>query len=68
MNQDMCAFHPEEIILENFSMGDHWGIVELMKKHPIKNHEHWAYVCDPMDVDCDPDTDPNPDVPVVIRL
>ena len=25
MNQNMCAFHPEEIILENFSMADHWG-------------------------------------------
>ena len=55
MNQNMCAFHPEEIILENFSMGDHWGIVELMQKYPIQNSDHWAYVCDPMDVDLDPD-------------
>ena len=31
MNQNMCAFQPEEIILENFFMGDHWGIVELIK-------------------------------------
>jgi hypothetical protein len=51
----MCAFHPEEIILENFSMGDHWGTVELMKRYPIQNNEHWSYVRDPMDVDCDPD-------------
>ena len=36
-------------------MGDHWGVVELMQKYPIQNHEHWAYVCDPMDVDLDPD-------------
>ena len=55
MNQNMCAFHPEEIIMENFSMGDHWGTVGLMKKYPIQNNEHWSYVCDPMDVDCDPD-------------
>ena len=27
MNQNMCAFHPEEIILENFSMGDHWELL-----------------------------------------
>ena len=26
-----------------------------MQKYPIQNHEHWAYVCDPMDVDLDPD-------------
>ena len=26
-----------------------------MKRYPIQNHEHWAYVCDPMDVDRDPD-------------
>ena len=51
----MCAFRPEQIILENFFMGDHWGTVELMQKYPIQNHEHWAYVCDPMDVDLDPD-------------
>ena len=55
MNQNMCAFHPEEIILENFSMGDHWGTVELMKRYPIQNNEHWSYVCDPMDVDHDLD-------------
>lgn len=51
----MCAFHPEEIIMENFSMGDHWGTVELMKRYPIQNNEHWSYVCDPMDVDHDLD-------------
>jgi hypothetical protein len=55
MNQNMCAFHPEEIIMENFSMGDHWGTVELMKRYPIQNNEHWSYVCDPMDVDHDLD-------------
>ena len=47
------CFPYEQIILENFFMGDHWGIVELMQKYPIQNHEHWAYVCDPMDVDLD---------------
>ena len=55
MNQNMCVFHPEEIILENFSMGDHWGTVELMKRYPIQNNEHWSYVCDPMDIDHDLD-------------
>lgn len=55
MNQNMCAFRPDEIILENFSMSDHWGTVELMKRYPIQNNEHWSYVCDPMDVDHDLD-------------
>jgi hypothetical protein len=55
MNQNMCAFRPDEIILENFSMSDHWGTVELMKRYPIQNNEHWSYVCDPMDVDHDID-------------
>jgi hypothetical protein len=53
MNQNMCAFRPDEIILENFSMSDHWGTVELMRRYPIQNNEHWSYVCDPMDVDHD---------------
>ena len=51
----ICTETPNEIILENFSMGDHWGIVELMQRYPIQNSEHWAYVCDPMDIDGDPD-------------
>ena len=50
----MFAFRPEEIVLEDFAW-NYWGTVELVKKYPIQNHEHWAYVCDPMDKDCDPD-------------
>lgn len=46
---------PTEILLENFSMSDHWGTVELIQTHPIINHEHWAYVCDPMEVNLDQD-------------
>ena len=51
----ICTETPKEIIMEQFSMDEHWGIVELMQKYPIQNHEHWAYVCDPMDIDGDPD-------------
>jgi hypothetical protein len=45
---------PTEILLEHIGW-DYWGTVELMKKYPIINKFHWQYVCDPMDVDCDPD-------------
>jgi len=51
----ICTETPKEIIMEQFSMDEHWGIVELMQRFPIQNHEHWAYVCDPMDIDGDPD-------------
>lgn len=51
----ICTETPKEIIMEQFSMDEHWGIVELMQRYPIQNHEHWAYVCDPMDIDGDPD-------------
>ena len=50
----MMSNTPEEIVLENIAWNC-WGTVELVKKYPIQNHEHWAYVCDPMDKDCDPD-------------
>jgi hypothetical protein len=45
---------PTEILLEHIGW-DYWGTVELMKKYPIINKFHWQYVCDPMDVDKDPD-------------
>jgi hypothetical protein len=45
---------PKEIIVEEVEW-EYWGTVELMKKYPIQNHIHWAYVCDPMDRNGDPD-------------
>ena len=51
----ICTETPKEIIMEQFSMDEHWGIVEMMQRHPIQNHEHWAYVCDPMDINGDQD-------------
>lgn len=51
----ICTETPKEIIMEQFSMGEHWGIVELMQRYPIQNSDYWIYDCDPMDVNGDPD-------------
>ena len=51
----ICTETPKEIIMEQFSMDEHWGIVELMQRYPIQNSEYWVYECDPMDIDGDPD-------------